>query len=294
MDYQGTFYSGGRPLPFILSIPDDKDVEQKFPAVVLCHGHSRYYGDGLDKLAAKLVENGIASLRFDFSGCGERALRRYHLYCASQWPQDLSSAVSFLRKFSQIDSDRVGVAGISMGACTALYQAGVDSRIKSVVSMAGIADCGSWLEGVWQRSNGDWPSFYRMLESDHTNAAVTGESRIVNVLEMYNESDEAKAAVVAETLVEPDINAYVSLDSLYQLVGYRPIEHCPGITCDALILHGESDTLVPIENAKTIFNAIPAANKKLHVYEGIDHNIPRHERRDMVFEDIVTWFTNSL
>lgn len=294
MEHDGTFFSGGKPLPFILTLPDNMQAEQKIPAVVLCHGHSRYNGDGLDNLAKRLEESGIASLRFNFSGCGVTSVRRYHLYCSTEWTQDLSCALSFLKKFPQIDLERIGTAGISMGACTVLFNAGEEQRVKSVVSMAGITDCGSWLEGVWERSGGDWTSFRHTLETEHALAAATGKSQLVNVLEMYNETAEAKAAVVQESLEEPDINAYVSMDSLFHLVNYRPIEKCAKVVCSALILHGSSDTLVPVENAQALFEAIPAAHKQLKIYDGVDHNIPRNALSDMVFKDIATWFANSL
>ena len=62
-------------VPAILSIPErPEDGADHFPAVLLCHGtgsHKDEVGNLFARLAGALVHEGIASLRFDFAGCGD-------------------------------------------------------------------------------------------------------------------------------------------------------------------------------------------------------------------------------
>ncbi len=295
MEKRITFFSNGVPLAGYVTLPDEGvDAAKLLPTIVLCHGHSRYCNDGLDALAGELATNGFAVLRFDFRGCGRAAQNRYHLYCATEWPEDLRSAISFAQTLPYVDPDRIAVAGISMGASTAVYTAGIDPRIRAVVSMAGIADCGEWLADVWRRSNGDWSGFSERIRQDQRSSAATGHSQIIPVLDMYNETEQARQALTREVLDDPDINAYQTLDSLANLILYKPIAQCANIHCPILFVHGAQDTLVPERNAHTMYDAVASTQKQRKVYEAVEHNIPRDPNRATVFHDIVDWFLSHL
>lgn len=62
-------------------------------------------------------------------------------------------------------------------------------------------------------------------------------------------------------------------------------------TC--LVIHGEEDELVPVDQAWEIFNSL-ASPKEIHVIEGADHRltIPGHRRR--AIDLTVEWFTKYL
>lgn len=295
MEIQKNFFSGTTFLQSVIELPDNfNQLESKLPIIVLCHGHSRHKNDGLDSLSRDLVNSGFATMRFDFRGCGQNAANRYHLYCATEWVDDLQNALSFAETIPFIDKTRIGIAGISMGAATAIYVGGIDMRIKSIVSMGGISDCKNWLQGVWERSGGDWQQFQEKISADHLKLSATGESTIINVLQMYNSTLAEQNEVIQESLFEPDVNCYLSMDSLFNLLKYRPIEKCSSINNPVFFAHGEDDTLVPISESQTMYDEISSKKKQLKVYKGVDHNIPRAIGRERVFKDIVQWFLDSL
>ena len=78
------------------------------------------------------------------------------------------------------------------------------------------------------------------------------------------------------------------------MMDYRPIDHCPAITCPIFFAHGGADNVVPIAQSERMFSAVASEVKQFKVYEGIEHNIPQDPNRDVVFTDIVAWFDRTL
>lgn len=291
MEYENKFYTGGFWKNITVGLPENGQTAP-LPAVVLSHGHSRHRSDGLDALAATLNRAGYVTARFDFRGCGADA-RRYTLNCASEWPADLANAISYVSALPFVDRARVGLAGISMGAATSVYVAGMDRRVRSVVAMGGIADCYAWIEAMWKNADADFEGFLARIERDRELLALTGRSSIVSAVEMYMASEQEKRDLEQESFLT-GVNAYVSLASIRDMMDYRPIDHCPAITCPIFFAHGGADNVVPIAQSERMFSAVASEVKQFKVYEGIEHNIPQDPNRDVVFTDIVAWFDRTL
>lgn len=285
-------FSDGISLSAYVFTPDSGT--KPFPAVVLCHGHSRDKSDGLERLAERLCKNGFIVIGADFRGCGARAAHKYRLYCTEEWPRDLYNIIYYAQQLPCVDPERIGVAGISMGAATAVYAGGMDERIRSIVAMAGIADCEKWLETVWDNNGGDWNAFLRRVKEDKEQAVVTGESALVPTLEMYHAPQQEQEELKREGFFNRGINAYLSLDSIENLLWYKPIEKCGGITAPIFFLHGRDDDLVDPENSQRMYQAVKAEKKKIEIYGGMGHNLPCDPACDRMFEDIIEWFLQTL
>lgn len=63
--------NGNHEIPAVWVCPDGTGP---FPVMILCHGtasHKDEVGNLFVQLANRLAEQGIASIRFDYAGCGE-------------------------------------------------------------------------------------------------------------------------------------------------------------------------------------------------------------------------------
>ena len=63
--------NGNHEIPAVWVCPDGMGP---FPVMILCHGtasHKDEVGNLFVRLANRLAEQGIASIRFDYAGCGE-------------------------------------------------------------------------------------------------------------------------------------------------------------------------------------------------------------------------------
>ncbi len=133
------FKSGNKQLVGILHLPNKKNAL----CVVMCHG---YFGDKLGnpsrmfvKTARYFSKNGIASLRFDFLGCGDSEGDFEELTVTKQI-KNLGAAIDFIEPVNGINKNNVGVLGWSRGSAICILRASKDNRIKCVVSWAGEAD----------------------------------------------------------------------------------------------------------------------------------------------------------
>jgi uncharacterized protein len=291
------FYSCGVPLEAILTIPDGGGPAPR--VVALCHGHSRQKDDGLDRLAARLSEKGIAAFRFDFRGCGQSP-QKYRLMCATEWPEDLQHAVTYLASDRRVDPDRIGVAGISMGAGTAVYASAVDRRIKCLVAMAAVGNGQRVLTGMWKRYLGaqGCEEMIRRLEADRVERVRTGVSSLITSSFMCGRTGDQELefmiADLKDSLRGKYNNSYVSLEGVDSLFGFSAEAVCGRIGVPSLYLHGEDDELIDPSESKRLCELTGSATKEFRLLPGLDHNMPMSARRESVFDHVVGWFERHL
>lgn len=127
-----TFVSQGQKIVANLSIP--------FPGslgVVMSYGmEGSKDGTKWQLLAIKLYEAGIASLRFNYRGCGEGADRsdgEFENSTLGNRIKDLKSAVDFFYR-TAINNSRIGIIGSSLGGMVAI--AAWDKKVKVMVTLA--------------------------------------------------------------------------------------------------------------------------------------------------------------
>ncbi len=112
---------GGITLEGLLHLPDGGGPS---PGIVVCHPHPQYGGDMYNNVVSALVRaalhGGFAALRFNFRGVGESE----GTHAGGQAERDdVKAACTFLAGQTEIDSERVALAGYSFGAAMALLAA---------------------------------------------------------------------------------------------------------------------------------------------------------------------------
>jgi dipeptidyl aminopeptidase/acylaminoacyl peptidase len=111
-------------------VPGLPGVERS-PCILLAHGYGGCKED-MAGYAAMLRIAGFSSLMFDMEGSGLRAGRPVSLGHKERW--DLMDAANYARSRPDVDAERIGVLGISMGAATALLAAELDPGIRAIAA----------------------------------------------------------------------------------------------------------------------------------------------------------------
>ncbi|MGA7684877.1 MAG: dienelactone hydrolase family protein [Terriglobales bacterium] len=133
---QLAFDSGRKQIRLDAYIPESDS--SSLPAVIALHGAG---GDvtGTEKFAAVLAEQGFAVFvlhYFDRTGTQNAdmsvIIRNFPIWMKTLW-----QAVSFVEKQSQVDRERIGLVGFSLGAYLSLANSSIDGRIKAVVEFFG-------------------------------------------------------------------------------------------------------------------------------------------------------------
>ncbi len=234
-----TIDSGGISLVGAISLPDGQGPH---PAVVICHGLpaarptptaditlSAPTDEGLTyaEIAELCAHRGLAAVIFNFRGTGESGGNFHPL----GWAQDLEAVLSWVWERPEVDIDRIGVLGSSMGARVAIHVAARRPEVAAVLSFASPA------RSRWNRSPEE------MIQ----NARDVGIIRDPN----FPPSPQRWA----DEYQEMDVTASV------RRVAPRPL----------LLMHGDADDVVPPEDAQALLSAADPATTQLMMLPGAGH-----------------------
>jgi len=119
------FENRGKKISGILHLPD----VHKPPIVIMSHGFTGNKNSPLlVTLANYLEKNGFAVLRFDYRGNGQSS-GKFEDMTTGGMIEDLTSAIDYVCENEQLDSNRIGLLGHSLG--TTIMILNHDNRVKS-------------------------------------------------------------------------------------------------------------------------------------------------------------------
>ena len=226
-----------------------------FPMVIISHGFFSSKGK-YRALSEALEKEGIASIRFDFFGHGESD-GKFENVTVRKMVENLRLVVKHAYELYFVDT--LGLFGSSMGGMVSLLQAAQDSRIGALVLKSPVSD------------------FRQSMKKD------------LGAVKMADW--EQKGWV---TLHDADGSKFKLNYSFYREgEGYDVYRDARAIACPALIVHGNKDIDVPIEQSKRLFGAIRSEEKDLHVLEGCSHDYSPAQKKELN-RLAVDWFRRHL
>jgi dipeptidyl aminopeptidase/acylaminoacyl peptidase len=176
----------------------------------------------------ELVRRGIACLIVDGPGNGESIrFRGLHLRYDQETPA--KAAIDYLESREDVYSERIGIMGISLGGYYAARSAALEKRLKACIAWGGIWD----YHAVWKKRIGLDFKTPLSVPPDHIIWAL-GASSVEDALKKL---DKFKLAGVVE-----------------------------GMECPFLLVHGEDDALISVEDARACFNAVGSKDKTLKIF----------------------------
>jgi dienelactone hydrolase len=147
----------GDRLPLYLLIP--KERRGRLPAVLCLHQTSRPLGKknpvGLGgpadlNYAVQLAERGYAAIAPDYVNMGEYKFDPYKADYASATMKGIWNhirCVDYLRSLAEVDPERIGAIGHSLGGHNAIFLAAFDERVRCVVSSCGFCSFTRYMKG---------------------------------------------------------------------------------------------------------------------------------------------------
>ena len=132
-----TFDSGGTAIALDGFLPAANG--QRFPAVIGLHGSGGGHAS-MSGPASLLAAQGFAVYvlhYFDRTGTTEIDGLQTIFRHFPAWMKTLWDSVSFVARQPQVDPERIGLLGFSLGAYLALSAASIDSRVQAVVEFFG-------------------------------------------------------------------------------------------------------------------------------------------------------------
>ena len=265
-----------------------------FPAVILISGsgpqdrNSEIFGhQPFNVIADYLTKKGIAVLRVDDRGFGESE-GEYASSSLDDFKQDTEYAIDFLKTRKEIDPDKIGLIGHSLGGVIAPMIAAESSSVDFIILLAGTGIRGDKLM-LAQKA---------LMERKMSlpEAAITaGQKNIQGAYDIILQSDMPQdslvvrlksyfASVFGASLPESQIEVLakqLSMPWLADFIKYDPSINLKNVTCPVLALNGSNDLQVPAkENLEAIKTHIEEnGNTAVTVTElpGLNHLFQKSE-----------------
>ncbi len=225
-------------------------------------------------IADYLARKGIATLRVDDRGIG-RSTGDFQAAGLPDFDTDAQAALAYLKKRPEIDTAHVGVIGHSEGAFVAFCLAG-RKEVDFIVTMAGGGVNGRELllmqRAALLKASGAQPEFIEQYNQYMRQAqevvlqtadATSCEKRLGTLFAGTPLTGQEKA--ITKQLYNP---------GKIELLKYDPEWDFPEISCPVLVLNGDKDCQVPVENLTYIQQGI-SGNGNTQVttitYPGLNH-----------------------
>ncbi len=251
--------SGSYRLAAIIHIPDEKKVK-KFPGVILCHGFSGNKAEShfiFTRLARILCRSGIVCLRFDFMGSGDSSGYFENMTLETEI-MDAASTYRYLVRQPFIESGRIGILGLSMGAIPATIIAS-KFRLNSVCLWSPVA----------------FPCEIR---------------RKILTKKIKKTLDRTGSAYLSGYGLKISKKFIDSLDSI------DPLSAAKNYNGYTLVIHSKDDSVIDVSHAISYYRAFhnQAQTKKLIILEKGGHTFVLEEAENKVLRETKEFFTNTL
>jgi dienelactone hydrolase len=219
------------------------------PVIVICHGFKGFKDWGFfPSLAENIAEAGYIALSFNFSrnGLGPDPLNftRLDLFAKNTFTHELADLNFILeavreRKIGKglIDSERIGLLGHSRGGGIVLLQTATDKKIQALVTWGAIAYVDRFSK---EQVNGWKKDGFIEIENKRTQQLMRLDIDLLN--DITKNKKKLNILDAAKTIEAP-----------------------------TLILHGEQDDSVPVNESQQIFDHLKTDIKEIHFIENSNH-----------------------
>jgi dipeptidyl aminopeptidase/acylaminoacyl peptidase len=228
-----------------------------WPVALLCHGIPSgvaVEGDpGYEALARRFVGSGTAACYFNFRGTGVSDGN----FSLPGWAQDLDAVLDEISgregPFEDCDRGRVALMGFSGGGAVCIICASGRDGLRGVASLSSPAD------------------FTRMMPRQGMGSFITHAREI---------------GIIRDTGFPPSEEDYYR-----EMTDFIPMEKVAGLSpTPLLIVHGDQDDLVPVEEARRLYSAAREP-KELFIVPGGGHKLRLNAE---AMDKAVTWVLKSL
>ena len=238
------------------------------PVIVICHGFKGFKNWAFfPVLAESLAQVDYIALTFNFSrnGVGPdlqnfTELEKFEDNTYSHELNDLKCIIDAIESGEigkgLIDPEKIGLLGHSRGGGIALLHTQNDSRIKSLVTWSAIASVERYSSDqikLWKSQK------YLEFENKRTGQLMRVGIKLLEDIQKNNEQLNIVSA--AENIETP-----------------------------TLIIHGQEDESVPVEEAQTIYDHLATASKELMIIEGGSHTFGARHPMESISEELQTVF----
>ena len=271
------FVSGGETVRGDLLLPEG---DGPFPVVVMAGGWCYVKELRQPQYAADFVKRGFAALIFDYRRMGASdGEPRQHI---DPWAQieDFKNAITFASNQPELDSNRIGIWGISYSGGHVLIVGATDPRVKAVVSNVAVID---GYETMWRMHGTDrFRGLKQFVAEERAKRTQTGEHSYMamsgvpqhpddaftvwpdnDVLTVFNELKATQA---------PRHEHRNTVESIELLMQYNAAPYAKRLLdMPTMMIVANEDDITMWDQEIAVYDSIPSSRKQLVVLPATDH-----------------------
>ena len=260
----------------------------KFPAVVVTHGGTPNERGGYKSWALNFARRGIAALIYDKRGAG-RSTGDTRSASMEDLADDAVAGVNLLKILPGIDRKKIGVIGHSQGGWIAPLAAtrskdvafviasapsGVSPDKQSIYHRANVMRESGFAEDAVKTASDLRERLYRtgrmLLDGDPQ--AEAERKKISAELEQY-----ARAPWLEAAALPPNLDNDKPTRGGLRLLFFEPVPMWEKVRVPVLLVWGDKDTVVPVEEGKQIIeNALKKAGNRdvtVKIFPNVNHAV---------------------
>jgi uncharacterized protein len=260
------------------------DSDGPHPLVVLQSGlggpAEASYGIG-----TAFAGQGLACLVYDHRGTGYSDGSPRQEFDPWQQCRDLRDLITRMILRDNIDGDRIGLWGISIGGANSLFTAATDRRVKAVVAI--IPPVSGWSARSLQPAD-TLAELEALIPVDRL-ARARGEAPLT--IRLHGEPTPGNPVMFSDNegieFVEqmihhlPSFRNEITVSTLDKLYEMEVRAYAERIFQPTLMVLASGDTVAPVEEAREMFERIPGA-KELIEYPGQHYEILSHHFGEII------------
>lgn len=234
-----TFTSGGVQCVGYLHLPAQPHGGM-VPCIVLGHGFTGTQ-DRLQGSAERFAAEGMAALTFDYRNFGESEGEPRQVIRLKDELEDFRQAIAFARQQPQIDPDKIGIWGSSLGGGHVITLAAEDPRIAAVVAQVPFNGFPKKVEG---RSKEDTNALLKAMVKDAMRGLFGRSPLYIKAVGEPHELAVMASAEAKKTIDAMDSEQWqnkVAPRVLLEMMRYRPGKRAHTIMAPVLVCVGEFD-----------------------------------------------------
>lgn len=246
--FLASYKSDGLTIHGLLTIPKGMPSEGGWPAIIFNHGYippeqyrttERYVA-----YVGGFASKGFVVFKPDYRGHGSSEGQATGAYYSPGYTIDVLNALASVRQLPEVNKDRIGMWGHSMGGTITLRAISVDPNIKAAVIWAGVVADYPQLLNSWHNRNSRPPS---------TQERSASSSARTQMLAQYGTPEQ-------NPTYWDSISPWAGLPTLQ-----TPIQ----------LHHAKGDTTVPWEFSQILYDKLQSLQRpsEVFIYEGSDHNL---------------------
>jgi len=247
--YIASYQSDGLKIYGLLTVPSGTKPVGGWPVIIFNHGYippaqyrtTERYVAYVDAFA----RNGYIVFKSDYRGNGSSEGKAEGAYYSPSYTIDVLNAVASLKRYSEVNPDKIGMWGHSMGGNITLRDIVIDTKtVKAAVIWGGVVASYYDLSNNWQR---------RVTYQPPPPELANRNNGRQQMIAMYGPPATESAF-------------WQSID---------PTAHLADITAPIQLHTGGSDEEVPVTFSQSLYTSLQQTGKivEYYNYPGGDHNI---------------------